>query len=32
MKHHDNIEDYEMSDFKIIEYMPLPTIKMEMAI
>eukprot|EP01061_Rhynchopus_euleeides_P046632 TRINITY_DN8943_c3_g1_i1.p1 TRINITY_DN8943_c3_g1~~TRINITY_DN8943_c3_g1_i1.p1 ORF type:complete len:488 (+),score=247.96 TRINITY_DN8943_c3_g1_i1:78-1541(+) len=32
LRHHDNIEDYEMSDFKIIEYAPYPTIKMEMAV
>eukprot|EP01063_Lacrimia_lanifica_P032957 TRINITY_DN573_c0_g1_i1.p2 TRINITY_DN573_c0_g1~~TRINITY_DN573_c0_g1_i1.p2 ORF type:complete len:504 (+),score=225.75 TRINITY_DN573_c0_g1_i1:50-1513(+) len=32
MKRRENIEDYEMGDFKILEYTPYPTIKMEMAV
>eukprot|EP01059_Diplonema_ambulator_P030271 TRINITY_DN5102_c2_g1_i1.p1 TRINITY_DN5102_c2_g1~~TRINITY_DN5102_c2_g1_i1.p1 ORF type:complete len:500 (+),score=186.29 TRINITY_DN5102_c2_g1_i1:46-1500(+) len=32
LKHHDNIEDYEMADFELLEYKPYPTIKMEMAV
>ena len=32
MRHHENIEDYCMEDFKILEYLPFPTIKMEMAV
>jgi len=31
-RHHQNIEDYTMDDFAILDYTPLPTIKMQMAV